>query len=118
MINYARLTPVYIAKVFSMKDKGPETWSMFSGGNFSVNKTLIPFSAIGVDHAIEQDVLTKKVLPESLAMEFLETEREGRKLYEKFIEERMVGSKSIWDTINKRKLPTFTNNKKVVTVKI
>ena len=64
------------------------------------------------------NVLTKKVLPESLAMEFLEIEREGRKLYEKFIEERIVGSKSIWDTINKRKLSTFANNKKVVTVKI
>ena len=51
-------------------------------------------------------------------MEFLEIEREGSKLYEKYIEERIVGSKSIWDTINKRKLPTFANNKKVVTVKI
>ena len=61
------------------------------------------------------NVLTEKVLPESLAMEFLETERDGRKLYEKFIEERIVGSKSIWDTINKRKLPTFANNKVVTT---
>ena len=64
------------------------------------------------------NVLTKKVLPESLAMEFLEIERQGRKLYEKFIEERIVGSKTIWDTINKRELPTLANNKKVVTVKI
>ena len=63
------------------------------------------------------NVLTEKVLPESLAMEFLETERDGRKLYEKFIEERIVGSKFIWDTINKRKLPTFANNK-VVTARI
>ena len=53
MINYARLTPVSIAKMFSLKDKDPETWSMFNKGNFFVNKTLIPFSAIGVDHAIE-----------------------------------------------------------------
>ena len=53
------------------------------------------------------NVLTKKVSPESLAMEFLEIEREARKLYEKFIEERTVGSKSIWDTTNKRRLPTF-----------
>ena len=53
MINYARLTPVYIPKMFSLKDKDPETWSMFSEGSFSVNKTLISFSAIGVDHAIE-----------------------------------------------------------------
>ena len=208
MINYARLTPVYIAKMFSLKDKDPETWRMFNKGDFSVNNTLILFSAICIHHAIEQEnravevvggikgiannwkaldeyfltvsemgniiqdfcevfniqneapertqhyqltgsknerindnvkkmsdvfcsreinfeksevvfnVLTKKVLPESLAMEFLEIEREGRKLYEKFIEERIVGSKSIWGTINKRKLSTFANNKKVVTVKI
>ena len=64
------------------------------------------------------NVLTKIVLPESFAMELLEIEREGRKLYEKFIEERIVESKFIWDTINKRELPTFANHKKVVTVKI
>ena len=64
------------------------------------------------------NALTKKVLPESIAMELLETEREGHKLYEKLTEERIVGSKSIWDTINKRKLSTFANNKKVVNVKI
>ena len=62
MINYARLTPVYIAKMFSLKDKDPETWSMFSEGNFSVNKTFIPFSTIRVDHAIEQENRAVKVL--------------------------------------------------------
>ena len=208
MINYARLTPVYIAKMLSLKDEDPETWNMFNSGNFSVNKTLIPFSAIGVDHAIEQEnravkvlggikgiannqkaldeyfltvsemgniiedfcevfnihsetpkrtqhyqltgsknqrindnvkkmsevfashevnfensdvlynVLTKKVLPDNLAKEFLEIEKEGQCLYEQFIEERIVGSKCIWDSITKRKLPTFVNNKKIVTVKI
>ena len=62
MINYARLTPVYIAKMLSLKDEDPETWNMFNSGNFSVNKTLIPFSAIGVDHAIEQENRAVKVL--------------------------------------------------------
>ena len=64
------------------------------------------------------NVLIKKVFPESLAMKFFEIEKEGRKLYEKFIKKRIVVSKSIWDTINNRKLPTFANIKKVVTVKI
>ena len=50
MINYARLTPVCSAKMFSLKD--PETWSMFDKGNSFVNGTLILFSAIDVDHAI------------------------------------------------------------------
>ena len=208
MINYARLTPVYIAKMLSLKDEDPESWNIFNSGNFSVNKTLIPFSAVGVDHAIEQEnravkvlggikriannqkalneyfltisemgniiedfcevfnihseapkrtqhyqftgsknqrindnvkkmsevfashevnfensdvlynVLTKKVLPDNLAKEFLEIEKEGQCLYEQFIEERIVGSKCIWDSITKRKLPTFVNNKKIVTVKI
>ena len=47
------------------------------------------------------------MLPENLAKEYLEIERAGRKLYEQFIEERIVGSHSIWDNINKRKLPTL-----------
>ena len=55
MINYARLTPVCSANIFLLKGKDPETWSMLNKGNFFVNKTLISFSAIGVDHAIEQE---------------------------------------------------------------
>ena len=58
------------------------------------------------------NVLTKKVLPESFAREFLEIERERRKLQEQFIEKRIVGSKSIWDTINKRKLSTFAKTRR------
>lgn len=53
MINYATLTPVDIAKIFSLKDKYPETWSMFNEGSLSVNRTLTLFSTISVDHAIE-----------------------------------------------------------------
>ena len=48
--------------MFSFKDKDPETWRMLNEGNFSVNKTPIPFSAIGVDHAIEQENRAVKVL--------------------------------------------------------
>ena len=55
LVNYARLTPVYIAKLFSLKDKDLETWSVFNKGNFSVNKIFILFSTIGVDHVIEQE---------------------------------------------------------------
>ena len=56
-------------------------------------------------------------LQKALPWNYIEIEREGCKLYEKFIEEWIVGSKSVWDTINKRKLPTFAYNK-VVTIKI
>ena len=41
------------------------------------------------------NVFTKKVLPEGFNTEFLEIEREQRKLQEQVIEERIVESKSI-----------------------
>ena len=62
MINYARLRPAYLTKMFSLKEKDPDTWQMFHQGNFSVNKTSIPFFAIGVDHVIEQENRAVKVL--------------------------------------------------------
>ena len=62
MITYVRLTPVYIVKMFSLKNKDPETWSMFNKGNYSINKTLISFFAICVDDAIEQENRAVKVL--------------------------------------------------------
>ena len=39
-------------------------------------------------------------------------------MYKLFIKVRIVGSKSIWDTIRKRKLPTFVNNIKIATMKV
>ena len=60
MINYARLTSVCSANMFSLKD--PETWSMFDKSNCFVNGTLISFSAIGEDHAIEQESREVKLL--------------------------------------------------------
>ena len=54
------------------------------------------------------NVITKKVLPEKFAKEFLEIEDEGNKLYTLFIEERIVGSKSIWGTIKKSYQPLIT----------
>ena len=48
--------------MFSLKDKDPQTWSIFNECNFSVNKTLITFSATGVDHVIEQENRTIKAL--------------------------------------------------------
>ena len=33
-INYARLTPVYLAQMFSLGETDPITWSMFEDGNF------------------------------------------------------------------------------------
>ena len=55
MINYARLMPVYITKIFYLKEKGPDTWQMFHHGNFFVNKISILFFPTGVYHAIQQE---------------------------------------------------------------
>ena len=58
--NYARLIPVYIAQMSSLKVSDPEAWT-FLQDNMSVNKTHIPFSAIGPDHAIEHENRAMKV---------------------------------------------------------
>ena len=61
-INYAKLTPVYLSQMYALKDSDPETWSFFKDGNFCINKSGIPFTAIGVDHGLEQENKTMKVL--------------------------------------------------------
>ena len=48
--------------MLSLKETDPVTWKMFSEGNFSVNKSMVLFSAIGVDHAVEQENRAAKVL--------------------------------------------------------
>ena len=37
-------------------------WQAFQTGHFSVNKSSVPFSAIGADHAVEQQNRAMKVL--------------------------------------------------------
>ena len=53
MINYARFTPVYLAQMFALKEKDKEPWNFFNGGNFSVNKFNIAYTALGAYHALE-----------------------------------------------------------------
>ena len=62
MLNYARMTPVYLSQMFQLKHDDQLTWIMMESGSFSVNKSHIPFSAIGADHAIEQENRAMKVL--------------------------------------------------------
>ena len=59
--NYVRLTPLYLAQMVELKDHHPETWA-FLQANFSVNKSNVPFSAIGADHALEQENRAMKVM--------------------------------------------------------
>ena len=61
MINYARITPVYLAQMFALKEKEEEAWNILNDGNFSVNKSNIVYTALGADHALEQANKTMKI---------------------------------------------------------
>ena len=67
-----------------------------------INEDVRKMSQVFVSYEVKFDetdlvfnVITKKVLPQKFAKEFLEIEDEGNKWYKLFIEERMAGSKSI-----------------------
>ena len=59
-INYARLTPLYLADMLQLKESDRKTWD-YLNKNFSVSKSNIPLTAIGSDHAMEQDNRKMKV---------------------------------------------------------
>ena len=53
-INYARMIPVYLAKIASLNDINPRLYEEFTNGNWVVNKTQpVPFCAVGGDNALE-----------------------------------------------------------------
>ena len=52
--KYARLLPVYLAEMQDLKRTDKVIWEAFSKGEFSVQKTPIPYTALGMDHAGEQ----------------------------------------------------------------
>ena len=62
MLNYARLTPMYLSQMIELNEKDRETWQVLQRGNFSVNKSSVPFSAKGADHGLEQQNRALKVL--------------------------------------------------------
>ena len=53
-LNYVRMIPLYLAEMKAWKHTDPLTWEEFQNCNWVVNKTSIPFCAIGADHALEQ----------------------------------------------------------------
>ena len=57
-LNYARMTPLYLATMTELKES--EEWNYLKE-NFSIAKSEIPFSAIGSDHAMEQENKVLKV---------------------------------------------------------
>jgi len=51
--KYARLVPLYLAEMKALHTTDPDIHQEFIDGNFAVNKSKIPFCAIGMDHALE-----------------------------------------------------------------
>ena len=58
----ARLTPYYLAEMSSLGFSDPETWKMLEEGNMLVFKSNISFCGLGVDHALEQEIRSLKVI--------------------------------------------------------
>ena len=52
MLNYACLTPDYLSQMCQLRNNDPTIWNRFVGGEFSIKKSNMPFSAIGADHAL------------------------------------------------------------------
>ena len=55
MLNYALMTPVYLAKMYEMKEKDENIWVLLDAGGFSKNKSGTLFTAIGSDHSTEEE---------------------------------------------------------------
>jgi len=53
-LHYAQNIPEYIARMHQLETADPETWKEFASGNFTVNTSnSVPFTRIGIDHAME-----------------------------------------------------------------
>lgn len=53
-IHYARMIPVYLAEMSSLKASDPEIYEEFIKGNWVVNKNAeVPFCAVGAHNALE-----------------------------------------------------------------
>ena len=62
------------------------------------------------------NIVSKAVLPVEIATQLLQHETIGDKLYQNFINERLLGPKSVWSPLKKCKLPTFENQGKKVKI--
>ena len=61
-LNYARLSPVYLSEMAALENEESCIWNFFMEGKFSVQNSKIPFTSIGVDHALGQENKNMKVL--------------------------------------------------------
>ena len=61
-MNYARMIPLYLAKMKSLKTTDPDIEAEFQNGNWVINKNeMVPFCALGADNALEHVNRSMKV---------------------------------------------------------
>lgn len=60
------------------------------------------------------NIISKAVLPTDIATKLLQHLKIADELYQSFIDERLVGSESLWSRLKKCNLPTFRNQRKRV----
>ena len=62
MLNYARMTSVYLSQMTHLKENDEQTWNFLKEGGFCVGKSKVPFTSTGADHGIEQENRSLKVV--------------------------------------------------------
>lgn len=61
LYKYARLVPIYLLQMHSLKTSDPTTWDALKAGDFMVTKSGIPFTNLFVDQTLEQLIREVKV---------------------------------------------------------
>ena len=52
-LDYAQNVTEYIARVHETQETDPKTWSRFEAGEFSLTKSAVPFTGVGIDQGQE-----------------------------------------------------------------
>lgn len=60
-LNYARMITLYLSEMENLESEDPEIWKQFMEGNWVVNRSLVPFCALGADEALEHQNRKLKV---------------------------------------------------------
>ena len=58
--NYARWSSVYLQDMPSLTEKYPELYNKFLDGQFTVKKSIVQFTSVGTDQALEQTINRSK----------------------------------------------------------
>ena len=106
--------------MLSLSSEDVETWKFFEGGNFSVNKNNVPFCAIGVDHAMEQENKSIKIaggitgitLNQTALDRFVLTAPQISQIVEEVIESNGINDTWIRNTISSLVLQIDVSQKK------